>query len=183
MQLGGCVFGAPGLSDSTAMIAALPDGHDESNLSHTSPWCHQPASLRLKTSSCCDWWEIQRVCNISERTFHWSSRTCRAEPKQRDFGLAGNPSSYFLVNRCRPARRDRVKPTTNTWKKLWHTNTHQTQKLTWFSGLVPSEEMCPSDIQKLAPLRLTVIPVFACRRWTVHFHCKHPFLIYIHKRQ
>lgn len=93
----------------------------ESNPSHTSPRCNQPASLRLKTSSCCDWWEIQRVCNISERTFHWSSRTCRAEPKQRDFCLAENPSPYFLVNRCRPARRDRVKPTTNTWKKLWHT--------------------------------------------------------------
>lgn len=110
----------------------------ESDLSLTSSRLRQPASLRLKTSSCCDWWEVQKVCNISEQTFHWSGRTCRTDPKKKDFCLVENPSSYFPVNRWQPAGRDGLNPTRDTWKKLWHDDTHYTQKLTPFSGRFPS---------------------------------------------
>lgn len=73
---------------------------------------------------------------------HWSSRTCSAEPKKRNFCyfcLAGNSSSYFPVNRLSTSR-------------MWWSETNQrhlrescstTKKLISFSGVISSGEMCP----------------------------------------
>lgn len=90
-----------------------------------------PAPLPLRL--CCDWWEVQGVCNIWGKMSRWSSRTCPAKAKKRCFChccSVGNPSSYFPVNRCHSAGREGVKRLEETVKR----GSHQTQKLTSFSG-------------------------------------------------
>lgn len=128
MQFGGRAVPGPGLAgrlapDGGSVAAAASDPSLSSSRRRLcSSWKLHPAVTDGK---------FRGACNISEKTFHRSSRMCRAEAKQRE--------TLFGWKRC-PLFYSKSMPTCRMWPRgTEHRNcigpSHRTQKLTLFTGL------------------------------------------------
>lgn len=163
MQFGACVLGGSPKTPRTSHLRrqfSLVSIKTEEDLSLTASHRCQPSSLRLKTPSCCDWWEVHRVCNkylwenislVKQNMSHWSE----AKGFLSGCWLVQNPSPYFPVNRWQPAGRDGLKPTRDVWKKLLHANSHQTEiNIIFRTGSFRGDGSCLND---LSPSHTTLL--------------------------